>query len=75
MTTKEATDGIMEHLSKIDSVLAVQIEIMKRVENKVDKTNGRVACLETWKAWMIGFGACMTILVLPIAFIVLKDVL
>lgn len=40
-----------------------------RIETQTTKTNGRVNNLETWQSYVLGFCACITILLLPIVFI------
>lgn len=40
------------------------------IKTKQDKTNGRVTSLEYWRYWSIGFGACFTLILIPLAFMV-----
>jgi hypothetical protein len=50
--------------------LAKEFGLMKE---RQDHTNGRVKSLEVWKAWTYGFSACVVAILLPIAFMVLKE--
>ena len=47
-------------------------EILLRVECKVDKTNGRVRKLETWRGVMVGGLSVLTFL-MPFALYFLKN--
>lgn len=40
--------------------------------DQTKKTNGRVTKLELWQARVLGFCACITVLLLPILFIVIR---
>lgn len=39
---------------------------LARIEQQVIKTNGRVTHLETWQQYMIGYGAAMGTLLVPV---------
>ncbi|QDT46157.1 hypothetical protein Pan258_01740 [Symmachiella dynata] len=39
---------------------------------KQEATNGRVRTLEIWKAVIVGFCTCMTVVVLPVMYMLLK---
>ncbi len=41
---------------------------LDRIEEQTMKTNGRVSSLENWQAYVVGFCACVAILILPVAF-------
>ena len=58
------------HITDLKSEMAVHQEILSRIERKVDSTNGRVQSLEIWRARLLGFSACFTALLIPMAFIV-----
>lgn len=45
-------------------------EKLDRIEEQTTKTNGNVKKLQLWKAYLTGAWAVLTVLVLPIAFIV-----
>jgi len=50
-------------------------EVLIRVEEKVDKQNGRVRKLENRDAFNKGGLAILSVIILPIAFIVLSNFL
>lgn len=64
-------------VGKLESGLAVLKEIVERIESTMttefaemkgrqDKTNGNVRNLQLFRAWMIGFATCVSLILLPI---------
>lgn len=51
-----------------------QDKILTQILEQTKKTNGRVSDLESWKYYMVGFGACFSLIVLPTLFIIIKAV-
>jgi len=47
--------------------LEVIHEVLTRVENKVDRTNGRVSKLEEWKNRIVGGLIVTNLILLPVA--------
>ena len=47
-------------------------EQLNRIETQTSKTNGRVTKLEQWQAYVLGATAVLIVLVLPVAFQILK---
>lgn len=43
------------------------IQALERIEMQTVKTNGRVTKLERWQSYVLGFCACLTAIVLPVA--------
>jgi hypothetical protein len=52
-----------------------QAEVLEKILLQTQKTNGRVNKLEKWQTFVIGFCTCLTVLVLPIAFFIIKEFL
>lgn len=46
---------------------------LTRIETQTVKTNGRVSKLETWQAYVLGFCACISIFIVPIAISLTKS--
>jgi hypothetical protein len=79
MTQKSNNDivKIVENLvgqlgDSIDDVKENMKEGFNGVHDRQDTTNGRVRDLEKWMWWVIGFCACLSVIVLPVAFLILK---
>jgi hypothetical protein len=45
---------------------------LDRIETQTMKTNGRVSTLERWQFYVIGFCAAISILILPVMFILIS---
>lgn len=45
---------------------------LTEIKYQTVKTNGRVKKLELWQAYILGFCACLTLLVLPFLWMMLK---
>ena len=45
---------------------------LSRIEVQTTTTNGRVTKLEKWQAYVLGFCAAVTVLMLPIVFMLIK---
>ena len=56
---------------EIDERFSDIFEQLDRIEVQVTRTNGRVTILERWQSYVVGFCACLGILLLPILFKVL----
>ena len=52
-------------IDKMDSFEAQSQEQWDRIEAQTSKTNGYVADLIRWKWIFVGFGTCITVIVLP----------
>lgn len=50
-------------------------EVHRQILNQTKLTNGRVKSLEIWRSFLLGVSSILTILVLPLVFILLKQVL
>lgn len=48
-------------------------ESLNRIETQTTKTNGRVRSLEVWKGVITGALSIITILILPIFFVIFKS--
>lgn len=59
--------------AKLDSLKEFIGLEFKELKEKQDTTNGRVRGLEVWRGRIVGFTACLTILVLPFIFIVIRS--
>jgi hypothetical protein len=67
---RNMSDSMHEGFAELKMMLMSEFEMVKL---KQDKTNGRVRSLEVWRAWMVGFGACLAAIVLPVALVVIKN--
>jgi hypothetical protein len=45
-------------------------ETLDRIETQTVRTNGRVSKLERWQSYVIGFCACVVLILLPVLFLV-----
>lgn len=50
-----------------------QAKVLNRIESQVQRTNGRVTRLEQWKWMMAGAISIITAVILPIIFLLLKN--
>ena len=50
-------------------------DALYRIEQQTIKTNGRVGKLERWQAYVLGFCACLTVLIVPIAIVVIRYII
>ena len=48
-------------------------EALERIEAQTTRTNGRVGRLEHWQAYVIGFCACITLLILPVLMVLVNN--
>ncbi len=62
------TDKMDEKFSDIRTILV-------EVKDQTTKTNGRVNKLERWQSFMMGGLAILTVLVLPILFIIVSAII
>ena len=74
-TNRELENFFTELHEKIDKNASDQKERDTRIETQVKATNGRVKSLELWRAFLAGGLAILTLLVLPLLFIVLQKFL
>lgn len=51
---------------KADQRHAEKLAILAEITNQVRKTNGRVSTLERWQSYVLGFCACITMMIIPI---------
>ncbi len=58
--------------AKLDSLKEYLGREFKDLKEKQDTTNGRVRGLEIWRGRLVGFSACLTLIILPILFIVIR---
>jgi hypothetical protein len=47
-------------------------EAHERIEGQTRKTNGRVSSLESWRAYITGAIAVITVIILPLVFMVVS---
>lgn len=70
-------DALSNTISSIQTGMAVHTEILKRVEDKVTKTNGKVAEIEEWRIDHCGqlkvMKAGMILLFIPVVLIFIKE--
>lgn len=50
-------------------------DVHRQILNQTKLTNGRVKSLEIWRSFLLGVSSVLTILVLPLVFILLKQAL
>ena len=62
---REGIDNIKETLTEVKKQHHEDAEDIKK---RQDKTNSRVGTLEKWKAWILGFCACISLFLLPIVY-------
>ena len=74
-TNRELESFFTELHEKIDKNASDQKERDTRIEAQVKTTNGRVKSLELWRAFLAGGLLILTILVLPLLFMVLQKLL
>jgi hypothetical protein len=67
MPTEEQTYRIF-----LEKRLDKQDKTLEEILIQTKRTNGRVSKLESWQAYVIGFCACLTIVVLPTLFMAAK---
>ena len=46
---------------------------LRRIEAQTIKTNGRVSKLEKWQQFVLGFCAAISVLIIPLIFIVIRE--
>lgn len=56
----------------LEKRLDKQDKTLDDILTQTKKTNGRVGNLESWQAYVIGFCACLTLIVLPTLFMAAK---
>ncbi len=45
---------------------------LEEILSQVKRTNGRVSNLERWQAYVIGFCSCISLILLPILYLLIK---
>ncbi len=45
---------------------------LARIETQTTKTNGRVSLLERWQSYVLGFCACVALLIIPVIWLLIK---
>lgn len=68
----ERADAFHEKL--MDEISYIK-EKVDAIEKQTKLTNGRVNKLEKWQSYVIGFCACLTVIVIPTAIAVLKHLI
>jgi len=61
--------NLLEHMKGFERTVT---DSLGRIETQTIKTNGRVTSLEKWRAYVLGFCACITILFIPLLYFVIK---
>lgn len=81
--SKREIDALIQKVAtKIDDYAATDqlahkstSDALGRIEAQTNKTNGRTSRLERWQSYVIGFCACVTILLLPVLLLVTQILL
>ncbi len=68
----EKFENLLEHMREFEQTTS---DSLGRIEEQTTKTNGRVTDLEAWKNYVIGFCACITILLIPLVYFVVEKAL
>ena len=62
--------NLLEHMKGFEKDTSDSLD---RILVQTTRTNGRVSSLERWQSYVIGFCAAVSILLLPVVFIALKE--
>lgn len=72
-TNRELNTAIENLSERMEEKHADLKDSLDRIETQTTKTNGRVAELEKWRWITVGAVSILTALVLPVIFIILKN--
>ena len=72
-TSRELNTAIENLTERMEEKHLDLTDYLKRIEAQTIKTNGRVNELEKWRWMVIGALSILTALILPILFIVIKN--
>ena len=69
VSAMSSLEAVEEKLDGLKEFIGLEFKDLK---TKQDTTNGRVRGLEIWRGRLVGFSACLTLIILPILFIVIR---
>lgn len=73
-TNRELAIMIDNLISTNTEYHAERKEVLDEIVEQVKKTNGRVTDLEKWRYIQVGMGIIITVLILPVIFILIRNI-